>query len=395
MRNTLVLALLLAACTSDADLGADSPCPAPRLSCPEERGRRCVDPRSENRHCGACNNACGAQSACVGGMCCAGPSLNNRCLGTAFGAPQEVPSGGEDTRILLADMDGDGFDDLVTSSQANEFVRIFWGNREGRLDPMAFSRVNHGRTYIGIDVGDLDEDGRLDIVMARESPRHEEHPDRITVLRAQPGERGRFERTLDEPEPMEPNSLTLGDFDGDHHLDLIAQRQLDGCLWLRRGDGRGNLAPGRCVVTWPEIGEGRRGVRLVPMDVDGDGRDELAVAAPSGLRLLRLDADGGMATFTEPFPRAFSQLADSEWTDIDGDGHREILWKYGVPPRGFPQMSVVAPQNGTLSLPGIVFSLGTREAFSSMGDFNGDGLPDGVGSRGSPDGDKVFLVLRR
>ncbi len=203
-------------------------------------------------------------------------------LGDGTGANWEwVRSGlssmGWANRVTAADINGDGLIDVVASQ--SEGVRAWIGDGEG-----GFTAASIGLPtpmiqglYTGVAVGDVNEDGRVDIATAN-------WVDGPEVYLQQPD--GSWKKTPDvSPEILGGASgLALGDIDNDGHLDIVFSGRLTqnvGYVYgvyvlLGDGHGRWNRAVGGGL---PETGLAFTfGVTLADFDQDG----LLDIAAGSG-----------------------------------------------------------------------------------------------------------------
>jgi photosystem II stability/assembly factor-like uncharacterized protein len=161
---------------------------------------------------------------------------------TAYSAAPFMPSFGSDggmdtssfepkvailTDILLrrgtvADLDGDGKPDLVAANNTNN-VSVFRNtSTPGSIDASSFApRVDFavGNRPYQVTAGDLDGDGRLDLVAANNSSNN------ISVLRntGSPGNLS-FDRQ-DFGMVGAPQGVAIGDLDGDGRPDVVATNQ--------------------------------------------------------------------------------------------------------------------------------------------------------------------------
>jgi hypothetical protein len=190
-----------------------------------------------------------------------------------------LPTQGWGNRVMLVDMNADGWLDLVASASAGPRV---WTNRAGE----GFEEYSFGMPepsinglYQGLAVGDVNEDGMLDVVVSNwvDGPEvwfqlghglWRKSPDVFPMLRG--GATG----------------LALGDLDRDSHLDIVVAGRLDprevglvrGVFFLH-GDGTGNFTRFRACGL-PETGLLQiAGIGLGDIDADG----YLDVAVGSGL----------------------------------------------------------------------------------------------------------------
>lgn len=207
--------------------------------------------------------------------------------------------------VVPLDGDGDGWPDLVVANDTER--NVYFRNRgDGTFEEIgvplgvAYSESGAPRGGMGIDAGDLDADGRSDIVITNFS--HE----MVALFRAT--ETGRY---LDDAAHLGlgfPTLLTLGfgvlveDFDLDGHLDvLVANGHIEPRIaeiqrgqsyaqvpQLFYGAGGGRLVPaeGEAAFTQALVARGLAGA-----DIDGDGDTDLLVTQNGGTaRLYRNDA---------------------------------------------------------------------------------------------------------
>ena len=200
-----------------------------------------------------------------------------------------LPKSGWADKILLQDIDGDGHLDIVASY--SDGLRVWRGDGKGHWQPYSrgLPTPTAGGLYRGLAVGDVNEDGRLDIAVANVLTGPE------IYLQTKDG----------AWQPMPPlqssikggaTALALGDLDGDGHLDLVvggSQSETNEYgLFVFRENGKAewtelqgtNLPLRELTFIW--------GIALA--DVDGDGLPDLAVTTG--------DARGKRQK-SEPLPR--------------------------------------------------------------------------------------------
>lgn len=385
--RALLVSLLLASCEAPIELSSPVACDA-GTACGAGGARRCVDLQRDPANCGACGRACASGVVCASGRCCEGQSCGERCHGVSFGPPQTAQTGRETNRVYLHDLDRDGYDDVIAVNQLDEDLSVFWGNAEGRLG--APTRWNIGRCNAWLAFGDLDRDGSQDFVAAIQVDGRVD----LSVYRTVRGRTLAVERGTRFPEEGYLNEVALIDTDRDGLLDLVARRQESGCLLVRRGDGRGAFAPGRCVAMIPPSPE--QPSRFAAVDVDGDGSRELFIHQPAGTRLVRFAADGSVSVQPDPVGReALALFRDLDATDVDRDGQSElIMLQRGPAIDGFSLRWY--PAGRSLATPPCTLEGTSQVAMEGAGDFNGDGLLDVYGTQscaGCPY--TLHMLLRR
>lgn len=195
------------------------------------------------------------------------------------GEPLPVEASG----VVLGDLDGDGdLDALLTNAHGKPAYRVALNDGTGEL-ALGKQRSIPGR-YGGelrrASLIDLDDDGHLDAVIPL-----------WDSLRVLPGKGGEFKSGHALAVGRDPFDTALGDLDGDGRLDLVAvsgaapTRERDSydtrgaAAWIFRGGERGFAAPISVEISEPrevEIG-----------DLDGDGKLEIVVSGSAGLTVIR------------------------------------------------------------------------------------------------------------
>lgn len=140
-----------------------------------------------------------------------------------------------------------------------------------------------------------------------------------------------FQIFLDVPK------LSLGDVDGDGRLDIVSATRHEIRVFLRREDGTYPFEPDRLLplrrVTPRDHIRGSGGVASEVKDIDGDGRLDLLIAHVQGsftdattVTTIHMNRDGGWhLDAPDQTLRAEKTLGSSALYDIDGDGHQELL----------------------------------------------------------------------
>jgi hypothetical protein len=295
--------------------------------------------------------------------------------------------------VKTADLNGDQIPDLVVTESERDHVDIFFGDGKGGFRPAPGSplTVSADDAFYtrSLDLLDLNEDGKLDIVTANRR--------RNTFASMLGNGRGEF-----SPGPTitvsseEGNSRfaagdLFGDLDGDKHLDLVlVQGEPDstakpGRVWALRGDGKGAFEKSPAIAL--SIPAAPHFVRLA--DVNGDQR--LDIVTSHSIDQISVMLNGGNGQFT-PAPGSPYDLDAPAFAvsvaDVNRDRRNDL-----VAATVESVTILLGGKEGVTSAPGSPFRAGPGAYHLTLGDINKDGKLDIVAS--SFEGNAVALLLGR
>ncbi|WAS99366.1 FG-GAP repeat domain-containing protein [Nannocystis punicea] len=169
------------------------------------------------------------------------------------------------TGLLVGQLDGDGVPDalLFEVDGPRGFLRVF-GRPDGEFVEPAV-QVGHLRPWSAA-LGDLDEDGELDVLAA------EHFPTRLSLATGDGAGGFTFAGAIDIEPPFTPHALDLDDLDGDGHLDVVAVDAISPILLYWTGHGDGAFEPPQAL----QLPSGA--VRVHAAQLDPDPALDLAVA---------------------------------------------------------------------------------------------------------------------
>ncbi len=259
--------------------------------------------------------------------------------------------------IAIADLNGDGKPDIISSNDASSDVTIFTGNGDGTVNmPTIGYAVGGNFPSASPVVADFNGDGYPDLVVTARG---------LSLVFLKGYGDGTFRAALDYYPPNGgcSSGIAPGDFNGDGIPDFVA----GGTVFLSRPDG--SLQPG---VNY------NSGCFVAVADFNHDGK--LDFAATDGIGNVQIFTGKGDGTFTAGgvFGTGGNGSDDLVAADFNGDG--------------YPDLAVInSNTSGSSSNVGVLLndktgnfqtavsyplSLGYTEQGIAAGDVNGDGKID-------------------
>lgn len=236
----------------------------------------------------------------------------NGTFAPADGSPIRVDVQPHPHVVRSLDVDGDGHLDLMVDNRDAEGVLVLRGNGDGTFDMPGTQIDVGGDPYRGMAVGDINGNGKLDLVTP--------NPSEVGVL-LNMSKDGRIAFDQLSPIPAEaPFAVELGDFNGDGRLDLIATSDEGSALvQIYLGDGTGKFTEAENSPF--ELAPG--GKRIVIGDFNGDGLDDAAISSYQFLEVMVLLGE------TDSLQTGFLPGDEHPWgmaaADFNGDGRDDLV----------------------------------------------------------------------
>ena len=273
--------------------------------------------------------------------------------------------------VTLGDVNGDGRLDIVTANDANNNASVLLGNGNGTFQgEQTFATGTFSRSGT---LGDVNGDGKLDLITANFQSNN------VSVLLGN-GD-GTFLGQQTFATGFNPSSVTLGDVNGDGKLDIVTGNRGSDNVSVLLGNGDGTFLGQQTFAT------GARPDSITLGDVNGDGRLDIVTAnyRTNNASLLLGNGDGtfqGQQTFATANGPSFVKLGD-----VNGDGRLDIVTaNYGS------NNASVLLGNGNGTFQGQqIFATGTRPTSVTLGDVNGDGRLDIVTANSNSTNASVLL----
>ncbi|NDC36676.1 MAG: hypothetical protein EBZ48_01340 [Proteobacteria bacterium] len=261
--------------------------------------------------------------------------------------------------VALADLNGDGILELVTANSGDNTVSILLGNGDGTF--RASSSVATGAGPLSVTLGDLNGDGVLDIVTANYSDSS------ISVMLGN-GD-GSFKAATSMPAAFGTTAVKLGDLNGDGVLDIVASSTLGGAgngvvsILLGNGNGTFKAATTMTVGQFPQS--------LALGDLNGDGILDIATAdyLSNTISIMLGNGDGSFKAAMANSVRG--QVRSLALGDLNGDGKLDIV----AAENGISVGVMLGNGDGTFQSRSA-FTLAGSPWGVTLGDLNGDGFLD-------------------
>lgn len=302
---------------------------------------------------------------------------------TTFKLLQDYATNKDSWGIASCDIDGDGKPDMLTVGtrivNTETLMNVYRNTSTTGNISFAAPVSIAGAGLIGLCTGDLDGDGKPDVVAL--------NYDKIVVLRntSTPGSISFTTTTYADLDTVNnrganPVIVAIGDLDGDGKPEVVtADRNLFGIGVFKNNSTPGNIA----LAARTEFYAGNMIMSVSIGDIDGDQKPDVVVPClyDHKVAILKNESSGGSISLVATQGIPFTSGPNvGILADLDNDGKSEIIVGKQVTTRETNYVSVFK----NVSTPGNI-SLGTETLLQTnissvlsivAADVNGDGKPD-------------------
>jgi alpha-tubulin suppressor-like RCC1 family protein len=305
---------------------------------------------------------------------------------SSFASSFNLGAGNTPAGTAIGDLDGDGKPDLVLINAQDNSIWIYRNlSTNGALAAASFAPpviLSLAGNPIGLALADLDGDGRLDVLVTDNQNNHVSVFQNLCV----PGSitTNSFATRVDFPVGQQPFTLAAMDLNGDGRADIVTVNLSDNTFSVLQNLGSPGGITTNSFAAHVDFATGLSPEGVAIGDLDGDGRPDIAVANIGGnsVSVFRNLNPGGNITTNSFAPRVdFTGAGGGEAVaigDIDGDGKPDLLISGYVPQvlSVFQNLSVPGSLTTNSFGPRIDFPTGGRAHRIAVSDLDGDGKPD-------------------
>ena len=319
----------------------------------------------------------------------------------SFDLKVDFATGANPRAVIIRDVDGDGKLDLIVLNSASATISVLRNTSTmGTVGASSFApKVDFATGSLSspysVAVGDLNSDGRPDLVVANLLTNS------VSILRnttttgsVTPSS---FASRVEFTTGVYPRYIAITDLDGDGKDDLaIANERANSVSVLRNTTVTASLFSFAGKV---DFATGSSPNCVVAGDVDGDGKAELVISnyASSNVSVLRNTSTPGSNTVSFAAKADFATGINPFCVtlgDADGDGKIDLVTANA----GANTISVLRNTSTAGSLTAssftgkVDFASSGYPLYVTMGDVSGDGIAEAVAANGATNTVSVFCV---
>ena len=283
-----------------------------------------------------------------------GDGTFRRVKGLAVGS---VPSA-----VAYVDTNGDGLPDLITANLRSQEVTVNLNDGHGGYGPKISSQIL-GSQMTGMDVGDWNGDGKVDVALISGS---------LNTMVTMIGDgTGHFANPVQYTVGTYPKQVVAADLNRDGRMDLVVVNNTSATIQIWRGDGAGLFTLNSTIST----GTNTQPQGLSVGDLDNDGDPDLVVCY-YGTDSAGVYLNNGSGGFGSPTPLSPGVGPRSSlMVDINQDGKTDLFVTLSKVSGVGQAATLLGNGAGGFGSPSLV-NTGPVPNTATLGDFNQDGNID-------------------
>ncbi len=305
---------------------------------------------------------------------------NNSTLGVittgSFSNAGTLTTGTSPEEVYLGDMNADGKLDIVVNNSGGNNVSVFLNNSSGTGNFTFATKVDFATATnpTRMALGDIDGDGRLDVVTTSKTG------NTLSILHnISSGGTLNLGANVDFATGTNPLAISIGDLDQDGKMDIATVNHISNTVSVFHNTSTSGTIDGSSLAVAQSFAVGGKPQSIAIGDIDGDGKPDITTTywAGSGIQILPNTSSGsGNINFASSV--GFSVGSSTYWVslgDMNGDGKLDIVV---TDANGF---DVISNNTSIGNITAAGFSVKTRFYANSypravIGDLDGDGKPE-------------------
>ncbi|MGB4775868.1 MAG: FG-GAP-like repeat-containing protein [Daejeonella sp.] len=291
--------------------------------------------------------------------------------------------------VTIGDFNGDGKPDLAVTNDNSSSVSVFKNtSTAGVITSASFTAqadLSAGGNAYGVSIGDLDGDGKPDLVVANNSS------ESVSVFKNTTNTGAAtitFNDKVDFTVGTRPVEIAISDLNGDGKPDLVVANNNSSSVSVLKNTGTIGSITQNSFAAHKDFAAGAELYKLAVRDLNSDGKPDMVVTGSGSntVSVFNNTTNTGAATITFAAKVDFmveTEVQNIAIDDLDGDGKPDLaVAQAETETNGFISILRNTSTLGTITqnsfAPKIDFIKGKGKTPLSIAitDLNGDGKPD-------------------